>query len=58
MTFDEWMRKRWYIILACVVAGGILANLFVPTRFPTAVGLIVGYVVSYLIYRYQKSTLD
>jgi hypothetical protein len=59
LTFTEWMRKKWYIFLACVVGGAMLAQLlgdlfFAPlARFSVTVGGTTGFIVSYLIYKSQ-----
>jgi hypothetical protein len=59
MTFTQWMRKRWYISLACVVLGAMLmqflGDLFFPplAAFSVTIGFIAGWLVSYAIYKSQ-----
>jgi membrane protein YqaA with SNARE-associated domain len=59
MTFNEWLRKRWYVgvILAGVCAA--FAQMFITSTHATTVGLVMAYVLTYLIYASQNSsTMD
>ncbi|MCA9931912.1 MAG: hypothetical protein KC419_25685 [Anaerolineales bacterium] len=59
MTFNDWMMKKWYIPLACVAIGAELMqfigdSFFDPNfRFYGTIGLVLGYLVSYVIYKTQ-----
>ena len=60
-SFDEWLRKRWYIALICIV----LASAFVGAAFPngviiggirlsTTTGFILGSLLTYMIYKFNN----
>lgn len=56
MTFNEWLRKRWYVgvILAGVCAA--FAQMFITSTHATTVGLVMAYILTYLIYASQNSS--
>ena len=53
MTFEEWIKKRWYIFAIVAGIGAALAQLFI-SRFSVLIGLAVAYAVSYAIYKSQN----
>lgn len=57
MTFDNWVRKKWYVIVICAGLGAGLMqfigdSFFDPNfRFYGTIGLMLGYGASYAIYK-------
>lgn len=50
MTFSEWIKKRWYIMVALCGFGAAFAQLFISNQHPVTIGLILAYGISYIIY--------
>ncbi len=58
MTFNEWIRKRWYVFAILTGVGSALSQLFISNRHPITIGLLIALVVSYLIYQTQSSEIS
>jgi hypothetical protein len=57
MSFSEWMRKRWYVLLISAGLGSALASVvgdlyFYPLgRHSVIVGVLLAYGATYIIYK-------
>jgi phosphate/sulfate permease len=63
MSFSEWMRKRWCVLVICAGLGAGLMSVvgdlfFYPlSRHATLVGGLVGWGVAYPIYQVDTAGL-
>jgi hypothetical protein len=54
MTYNEWFRKRWYIFLLISGVAAVIVQ-YLIARYSISIGILIAYVVSYIIYRVEKS---
>jgi xanthine/uracil permease len=52
MSYTDWLQKRWYIAIIIIGIAAALAQLFI-SRYSVTIGLLVGYAMSYVIYKYE-----
>jgi hypothetical protein len=56
MSFLDWMRKKWYVLLICAGLGAQLMSVILQVyhsrdRYSSLVGSLLGVSVTYLIYK-------
>jgi hypothetical protein len=66
MSFSEWMRKRWYVLLICAGLAGLATGLmsiigdlycYALGTHAGLVGGLLAWAVAYLIYKVDTAGL-
>jgi NhaP-type Na+/H+ or K+/H+ antiporter len=55
MTFDDWFRKRWAVIVILCGLGAGFSELFISSRYSITIGILLGWAIGYLIFIIQRS---
>ena len=55
LSFNDWLRKKWVILVLLSGIGSGFAQLFISSKHSVTIGLIAAWVISYVIYSVQKS---
>ncbi len=58
MSYDTWMKKRWYIVVICVLIGSASIGAVFPEGIggglTAGIGVAAGFLLSYLVYKIQN----
>lgn len=54
LSFTDWLRTKWYILIILAGVCSALAQLFI-SRHSVTIGLVAAYAISYAIYSMQDS---
>lgn len=54
MELNAWLRKKWYILLICIVIACLITGALISSPFAAPLGVVLGYFLTLLIYKRQN----